>query len=78
MTSSLRTQSRLRLLIGPAIALFSWVLYGLRVTLGVGPMYDSRGTQAPAIHYLVGALVVTVMVAIWIVARHDAASQQSG
>jgi hypothetical protein len=62
----MRKQSRLRLLIGPAIAICSWVLYGLRVTLGTGPMHDNEGRQAPALHYL-GAAVVTGVVASWII-----------
>jgi hypothetical protein len=32
-------------------------------------MHDHDGNQAPALHYLLGALIVTGMVTVWIVAR---------
>jgi hypothetical protein len=44
-------------------------MYIARVTLGAGPMHDEQGNQAPATHYLVGALLVTGMVAFWIFVR---------
>jgi hypothetical protein len=69
MPSLFRGQPTLRLLIGATIALFVWTLYVLRVTLDIGPMHDYQGNQAPAFHYLVGAFVVTGMVAVWIIAR---------
>jgi hypothetical protein len=61
--------SKLRLAIGVIIVMVVWALYIVRVTLGVGPMHDYGGNQAPALHYLVGALIVTAMVTIWIVVR---------
>lgn len=59
----LRDQLKLRLAIGAMIAALVWVLYVVRVAFGVGPMHDDEGDQAPALHYLVGALAVTGMVA---------------
>jgi hypothetical protein len=59
----------LRLLIGAAIVILVWVLYFVRVTLEVGPMHDQQGNQAPALHYLIGAIIVTSMVALWIIVR---------
>ena len=64
-----RDQPKLRLMIGAALTVLVWVLYGVRVTLGVGPMHDNEGNQAPAFHYLIGALMVTGMVAVWIIVR---------
>ena len=69
MPDSFRDQPKLRLVIAAAIAALVWTLYLIRITLGVGPMRDYNGTQAPAFHYLAGALVVTAMVAIWIIVR---------
>jgi hypothetical protein len=46
-----------------------WALYVLRVTLGIGPMHDYQGNQSPALPYLVGAFLVTGVVALWIIAR---------
>jgi hypothetical protein len=71
MLSLFRGQPTLRLLIGAAITILIWTLYVIRVMHGIGPMHDYRGNQAPALHYLVVALVVTGMVAIWIFARRD-------
>jgi hypothetical protein len=56
-------------LIGGAITSVMWMFYAARMAFGVGPMHDYQGNQAPALHYLVGALVVTGAIAIWIVAR---------
>jgi hypothetical protein len=64
-----RDQPKLRLVIGATITAIIWALYVVRVTLGVGPMHDHEGSQAPALHYLVGALMGTGMVAVWIVVR---------
>jgi hypothetical protein len=64
-----RDAATVRLLIGASITIFIWTLYALRIALGIGPLRDYQGSQAPAFHYLVGALVVTVMVATWIFAR---------
>jgi hypothetical protein len=41
-------------------------LYLARAILGVGPMHDDQGNQSPAIHYLIGALVVTGIVICWL------------
>src|SRR5262245_6774965 len=62
-------QSKLRLMIGAGLTAFVWVLYFVRIFLGVGPMHDHQGNQSPAAHYLMGALVVTAMVVTWIVVR---------
>jgi hypothetical protein len=69
MADFFREQPRLRLLIGGAIMAIVWAMYVVRVTLGIGPMHDTAGQQAPAVHYLVGALVATAMVGVWIVVR---------
>jgi len=69
MGSFLRGQPVLRLVMGAALTIFMWALYVLRVTLGVGPMHDHEGNQAAASHYLVGALVATGVVALWIIGR---------
>ena len=69
MADLFREQPKLRLLIGGAIAVIVWAMYVVRVTLGIGPMHDMAGQQAPAMHYLLGALLTTGMVAIWIVVR---------
>jgi hypothetical protein len=57
---------RLRLAIGGAFLLLVWGLLLVRVILGVGPMHDYEGRQAPTAHYLAGALATTVAVALWI------------
>ena len=59
----------LRLLTGAAIVILVWVLYVVRVTFDIGPMHDQQGNQAPTLHYLIGAIIVTSMVAIWIIVR---------
>jgi membrane-bound metal-dependent hydrolase YbcI (DUF457 family) len=64
-----RDQPKLRLMIGAVLSAIVWALYVVRVTLGVGPMHDHNGIQAPALHYLLGALMVTGMVAVWIIVR---------
>ena len=69
MPDYFREQPKLRLVIGAAITVLVWALYIVRIAFGVGPMHDYEGNQAPALHYLVGALVVTGMVAVWIVVR---------
>ena len=69
MPDFFREQPNLRLAIGGAIVVIVWTLYLVRVTLGVGPMHDDGGNQAPAMHYLAGALTVTAMVVLWIVLR---------
>ncbi len=69
MPDLFREQPKLRLLIGGAITAVVWALYVARVSLGIGPMHDNEGHQAPAGNYLVGALVVTGMVAVWIIVR---------
>jgi len=69
MPDFFRDQPNLRLTIGAAVTAIVWTFYIVRVTLGVGPMHDYDGNQAPALHYMVGALVVTGMVAVWIATR---------
>jgi hypothetical protein len=69
MPSLFRGRPTVRLLTGAAITFSIWTLYVFRVTLGMGPMHDHQGNQAPALHYLVAALAVTGMIAIWIIAR---------
>ncbi len=69
MRDFFRRQSKPRLVIGGAITAYVWMLYGIRLTLGTGPMHDLAGNQAPALHYLVGALVVTGAVGVWIIMR---------
>ena len=65
MPDFFREQPRLRFAVGATIAAIVWALYLVRVTLGIGPMHDEGGRQAPTLHYLVGALVVTGMVVVW-------------
>ena len=55
--------------IGGTCAAVMWAFYFVRVAFGTGPMHDLEGNQSPAIHYLGGALVVTAMVAAWIIGR---------
>jgi hypothetical protein len=69
MREFFRDQPPLRLAIGGAIVLFVWTAYAARLTLGVGRLRDTQGNPAPVLHYLVGALTVTGLVAIWIVVR---------
>ena len=69
MAGAFREQPKLRLLIGGVIVAIVWTTYVVRVTLGIGPMHDTAGQQAPAMHYLAGALIGTGMVSIWIVVR---------
>ena len=66
MANIFRDQPKLRLGIGIAFVAFVWALYLTRATLGIGPMHDDQGNQSPAIHYLIGALVVTGMVICWL------------
>jgi hypothetical protein len=73
MPGVIRNRMSLRHLVGIVISGFVWMLYVTRVTLGIGPLHSHRGNQAPALHYLIAALVVTGMVAVWIsVRRGDA------
>ena len=69
MPDFFRDQPALRWMIGAAITAIVWALYVVRLSFGVGPMHDHEGTQAPSLHYLAGALVVTGMVATWIIVR---------
>ena len=62
-------QPKLRLLIGAAFIVIVWVAYGVRVIWGIGPAHDYQGRQAPASHYLGGALIVTGLVVVWITVR---------
>jgi membrane protease YdiL (CAAX protease family) len=69
MANIFRDQPRVRLFIGAVICAFVWITYIVRVTLGTGPMHDEQGNQAPAVHYLAGAALVTGVVAFWIFVR---------
>jgi hypothetical protein len=69
MLSFFHVQHIPRLKIGAAATILMWALYVRRVTLGTGPMHDHEGHQAPELHYLVGAAVVTGVVASWIITR---------
>ena len=69
MPDVFRDQPRVRWVIACAIGGIVWALYIVRVTFGVGPMHDEQGNQAPAFHYLVGALVVSAFLVVWLVAR---------
>ena len=69
MPDFFRDQPKVRLTIGALISAFVWALYIVRIALGVGPMHDYEGKQAPALHYLAGALIGTGMVAVWIIVR---------
>ena len=57
--------------------LLVWAACVVRVTLGVGPMRDPQGHPAPVLHYLVGALTVMGLVAVWIIARGVMARAQT-
>jgi hypothetical protein len=69
MPEFFRDQPTPRWMIGAAITAIVWALYVVRASVGVGPMRDYEGNQAPSLHYLAGALVVTGMVATWIIVR---------
>ena len=69
MPDYFRDQPKLRRVIMAMIIALVWALYIVRVALGVGPMHDYEGHQAPAFHYLVGALVATGLVVVWILVR---------
>lgn len=69
MPDIFRDEPGVRLAVGAVITAFVWVLYVVRVVFGIGPMRDHEGNQAPALHYLFGALIVTGMVAVWILVR---------
>jgi hypothetical protein len=60
---------KVRWLIGGAFIALVWIAYGVRVIWGIGPAHDYQGRQAPAFHYLAGALAVTGIVIVWIVVR---------
>jgi hypothetical protein len=66
---TLLREPRLRLLIGSAITLTVWTLYIVRLKLGIGPMHDDLGNQAPLALYLAGAIIGTSMVAAWSIFR---------
>lgn len=76
MPDILRDQRGVRLAVGAVITAFVWVLYIVRVVFGIGPMHDYDGNQAPALHYLLGALIVTGMVVVWIVVQAIVAHYQ--
>lgn len=70
-----------RRFIGGVFTAIVWILYLVRVIWGVGPARDYQGRQAPAAHYLLGALVVTGLVVTWIsvgaiVARRQTSNEQ--
>jgi hypothetical protein len=65
--------SAARVIIGTIFLVLVWSLYLVRVAFGVGPMHDEAGRQAPSLHYLGGALIISVMVTAWLVWRARAA-----
>ena len=76
MPDLFRDQPWIRLAVGAVITAFVWGMYIVRVAFRIGPMRDHDGNQAPAVHYLFGALIVTGMVAVWIVVRAIVAHYQ--
>lgn len=58
-----------RIVIGGLICGIVWLLLAARIIFGLGPMHDHDGNQAPWLHYLMAALVTTVMVVAWIKIR---------
>jgi hypothetical protein len=67
MANIFRDQPKVRRAVGAVFCVCVWSLYIVRSVFGVGPMHDPQGNQAPATNYLIGALIVTGMVAAWIV-----------
>ncbi len=61
--------SAARVVIGAIVVALMWALYIARVAFGVGPLHDEGGRQAPTVHYLIGALIVSAMVGAWLVWR---------
>jgi len=62
-------RDKVRFAVGCSIAAIVWAFYIVRLTGGVGPMHDRDGNQAPESHYLLGAFLVTGVVATWIALR---------
>jgi integral membrane sensor domain MASE1 len=77
MPDYFREQPKLRLVVGAVITVLVWVLYLVRAVFGMGPMHDKEGNQAPALHYLAGALIVTGMVMVWIIVQAIIAHHKS-
>jgi hypothetical protein len=69
MPDAFHDERRLRHALGGSMIVIMWALYIVRITAGIGPMHDERGGQAPALHYLVGALLTTAMVGVWVIVR---------
>jgi hypothetical protein len=67
MPNVFRDQPGLRAAVGVTFVVLVWALYFIRVLWGIGPMHDYEGRQAPAFHYLYGALTVTGVVAVWLI-----------
>lgn len=65
-----RSNATYRYVVGSIFVVFVWVSYLLRVTMGIGLMHDNSGAVAPAMHYLALGVTVTLMVAVWIIARN--------
>lgn len=64
-----RDQPRVRWVIGTLFVVFVWIMYLIRVIWGVGPMHDYEHKQAPAEHYLYLALIISGIVAVWLIVR---------
>jgi hypothetical protein len=63
-------QSTFRHAAGSVLIGLVWLLYLVRILFGTGPMRDHHGNPAPVVHYLAGAVVVTGMVAAWILGMY--------
>ncbi len=66
MSNFFREQPKLRLFFGGAASALMWGLFIVRVAAGIGPMHDADGNQAPAFHYLAGAVLVTLIAVGWL------------
>ena len=64
-----RASALFRFIVGAIVVLFMWISYLVRILWGVGVMRDPQGNPAPVPHYLLGALTITGIVAVWIGAR---------
>jgi hypothetical protein len=64
-----RASALFRFIVGAVLVLFMWISYAVRMIWGVGLMRDHHGDPAPPSHYLVGAVTITGIVAVWIGAR---------
>ncbi len=67
MPDFFRDQPKLRATVGAMFVVFVWALYVVRVAFGIGPIHDYDGNQAPTLHYLGGAIIVSAMVTVWMI-----------